>query len=96
MDATTTLAEVAASGDRRATLEALRTKLASEIENATGRDVASLSKELTSVMRELEAIPTGREESAVDDLAARRAQRLAGAADPERPAAGEQRGPGGG
>ncbi|MEU8270144.1 hypothetical protein AB0B89_23670 [Sphaerisporangium sp. NPDC049002] len=90
------LVEEVASGDRRRGLEAIRDKLADELGRALGPDAARLAKELTSVMRELATVPTGREESTVDDLAARRAHRLAGAADPEHPAAGQQRGPGSG
>jgi hypothetical protein len=48
-----------------------------------------ISKELREVMRELESIPTGKEVSTSDDLAAKRAARLAEAAAAERAAAGE-------
>lgn len=53
-----TLTEAAKSGDKRATLIALRDKLAETIENCeSGRDMAANSKRLMEVMAELEALP---------------------------------------
>ena len=52
------LMDAARSGDRRRTLEALRDKLASSIQDCeSGRDVAALSKRLMEVMGELDALP---------------------------------------
>lgn len=52
------LTEAASSGDRRATLEALRSKLAETIQGCdSGRDIAALSKRLMEVMGELDALP---------------------------------------
>lgn len=52
------LLEAAKSGDKRATLIALRDKLAETIENCeSGRDMAANSKRLMEVMAELEALP---------------------------------------
>lgn len=52
------LLEAAQSGDKRATLLALRDKLAATIENCeSGRDMAANTKRLMEVMAELEAIP---------------------------------------
>lgn len=52
------LLEAAQSGDKRATLLALRDKLAETIENCeSGRDMAANTKRLMEVMAELEAIP---------------------------------------
>ena len=54
----TNLIEAAKSGDKRATLIALRDKLAETIQNCeSGRDMASNSKRLMEVMAEIEAIP---------------------------------------
>ena len=51
------LVEAAASGDRRATLVALRDAIARTIQSCeSGRDMASLSKRLMEVMDELDAI----------------------------------------
>ena len=52
------LVEAAKSGDKRATLIALRDKLAETIDNCeSGRDMAANSKRLMEVMAELEALP---------------------------------------
>lgn len=54
----TNLIEAAKSGDKRATLIALRDKLAETIQNCdSGRDMASNTKRLMEVMAELEAMP---------------------------------------
>ncbi|MET9301773.1 hypothetical protein ABZX66_20865 [Micromonospora aurantiaca] len=71
---------VVRNGDRRLSLEAIRDKLAFELDEAFGRDAATIAKELASVIRELDSIPGGKEVSTVDQLAARRAARLADAA----------------
>ena len=52
------LIAAAKSGDKRATLIALRDKLAETIQNCdSGRDMASNSKRLMEVMAEIEALP---------------------------------------
>lgn len=54
----TDLIEAAKSGNKRATLIALRDKLAATIQNCdSGRDMASNSKRLMEVMAEIEALP---------------------------------------
>ena len=54
----TNLVDAAKSGDKRATLIALRDKLAQTIQECdSGRDMASNSKRLMEVMSELEAMP---------------------------------------
>lgn len=54
----TNLVQAAASGSRRDTLEALRDKVASSIQDCdSGRDVAALSKRLMEIMAELESLP---------------------------------------
>lgn len=70
----------AVAGGRRSALEAIRDKLAGELEDAEGRDAAPLAKELRAVINEIEKLPGGKEVSAVDDLSARRAARRADAA----------------
>jgi hypothetical protein len=76
------LEQVTASGDRRKSLEALRDYLAAELQAgpSTSVAVAPIAKELRAVLEELDSLPTGREESKVDDLAAARAKRRASAA----------------
>ena len=52
------LLEAAQSGDKRATLVALRDQIAATIENCeSGRDMAANSKRLMEVMAEIEALP---------------------------------------
>jgi hypothetical protein len=70
---------VVRNGDHRLSLIAIRDKLAEELDEAFGRDSAVIAKQLAEVIREIESLP-GKEASAVDDLAARRARRLADAA----------------
>jgi hypothetical protein len=56
--AVTTIAQAAATNDRRGTLVALRDKLAATIDTCeSGRDVAALSRRLMDVMAELDALP---------------------------------------
>ncbi|MEV4474660.1 hypothetical protein [Nonomuraea sp. NPDC049504] len=66
------------SGDRRASLQAIRDRLANELRAAEGRDAAAIAKELRATLAELDALP-GEEEDALDQLAARRADRIADA-----------------
>ena len=72
----TGLVAAAASGDRRATLLALRDELARRLVDAD-RDAAPLARQLTIVLREIEQLPVPGEKSRVDDLAKRRARRRA-------------------
>jgi hypothetical protein len=69
------LSTVVAEGDRRKSLEAVRDRLAAELETAEGRDVASVAKELRETIRELDNLPLGEGVSGVDQLANRRASR---------------------
>jgi hypothetical protein len=63
------------TGSRQEALEGIRDRLAAELEDASGRDVASIARELRLTLAEIDGLPVKREESPVDDLAARRAQR---------------------
>lgn len=69
------VADAVASGDHRAALEALRDRLTVELEEAVGRDVAVITKEIRAVLTELSALPVAREASKVADLTARIAAR---------------------
>ena len=58
------LIDAAKSGNRRATLEALRDKLAISIASCeSGRDVAALSKRLMEGMDEIDALPKQKADS---------------------------------
>lgn len=75
MSESQSLAEVVATGDYRRSLEALRDRLAEQVEIIEGRDLAPLSKQLADVMRELANLPAVKGRSSLDDLAARRRDR---------------------
>lgn len=72
------LTGAAASGDRRATLEALRDVLAATVLDAEPPARAQLAKQLRDTLDALEALDAGKEVSASDDLAKRRQARLRG------------------
>jgi hypothetical protein len=76
-------------GDRRTALEAVRDKLAAELDEATGRTAAVVAKELRATIAELEALPGGKEVSAVDEFTARREARRAEAQGRELPGGGQ-------
>jgi hypothetical protein len=68
------LVAAAATGDRRATLLALRDELARRLVDAE-RDAAPLARQLTIVLEQIAALPVPGAASKVDDLAKRRASR---------------------
>jgi hypothetical protein len=91
-----TIAKAVPAGDRRASLEAIRDRLAEETDDTLwakhkrecncqcgmgdGRLLVALAKELRAVIAELDTLPVGGERSTSDQLAARRAARIANAA----------------
>lgn len=76
-----TLMAVAQTGDRRATLEALRDKLAARIDDGTDpRDMAALARRLESVLAQLDDLRVpAKKETVADALAARRQAKKAAA-----------------
>lgn len=86
------IGDVAPLGDRRATLEAIRNRLAAETNDTLwqrhkeececfcgmgdGRLLVAIVKELRAVVAELEYLPVPSAKSTSDQLAARRAARL--------------------
>jgi hypothetical protein len=68
------LSTVVKRGDIRESLEAIRDKLAIELEMSPGREAAAVAKQLLEVMSALDALPKA-EESGLDQLAAARAAR---------------------
>lgn len=88
------LAEIVAEGDQRASLEALRDRLAGWIDAAKyAKDIGPLAQRLADVMEKLDALPDPARESTVDDLAAARAARRASAAATDRSAVRDVRRP---
>jgi hypothetical protein len=75
------VASAAESGDTLAALKALRDKLAREIDNCgSKRDLAPLSRQLATVLAQIEAWRPPRA-SVRDEIAAKRTKRRAAAAD---------------
>lgn len=64
------LPSVVAGGDLRHSLEAVRDRLAVDLDNAGPRDAASLARQLVAVLMRLDALPGGREVSRLDRIAA--------------------------
>jgi uncharacterized protein (DUF2267 family) len=82
------LAAVAVEGDRRATLEALRDRLAADIDIAPATVTAQLAGKLQDILRELDELPVGAEVSEVDQITARYQARRAAAATAVHPSRG--------
>ena len=87
-----TLSETVAAGDMRASLEAIRDHIASELEEGAAckacggvlsSPTAPLAKQLAQIVQTIDRLPV-KEGSAVDDLSARRRKRRA---SPPKPAA---------
>lgn len=73
-----TVSEAAETGDRRATLEALRAKLAATIDGwVEPKELAALSMRLERVLEQLDDLGSSESHDAVDDLRRKRAERLA-------------------
>ena len=71
-----TVADAFSSGDRVASLTALRDYLAGLVDDFDGapKDIAPITKRLADVVRELDGLaPVQRKGTALDELAARRA-----------------------
>jgi hypothetical protein len=66
-------------GDPRTSLEALRDELAEALEAADPAVKAQLAGQLRAVLKDLSSLSDDREVSTADDLAKRRADRIAGA-----------------
>lgn len=85
------LSEAVGGGDRRAALEALRDRLASELEHEadagfcvkckrSSSSVAPLAKQLRDVLSDIETLPKATKETPLDELRRRRAARQSGSA----------------
>jgi hypothetical protein len=76
---------VAATGDRVATLEAMRDKLAADMDVAPPTVTAQLAARLQAVLAELAEIAAPRKASSLDELDDRRKARLSAAGVAEAP-----------
>lgn len=76
-----TVEAAAASGDQRVALEALRDRLARDLDVAPPQVSAQLAAQLRATLAELAALPAPETKSVVDDIAARRAARRAAAVE---------------
>lgn len=87
-----------ASGQEIAALTALREVLAERLLEADQPATAAISRELRAVLEQLRKLGAGRQESALDEISARRARRRAARPtppeDPPRAAGGGDSGPG--
>lgn len=78
------VADAAAAG-RRATLVALRDRLADEVDRCdSARDLPALARQLAAVLEQIDSLPSGVEVSAADEIAQRRAARRSGTGRPSR------------
>ncbi len=74
------MAEAAASGDYRATLEAIRDQLAHQLERAEPAVAAQIAGQLRQTLKDLAQLPPVKGGSKTDEVRARReARRVAGA-----------------
>jgi hypothetical protein len=71
------IADAAATGDRRRTLEAMRNKLAVDMDEAPPAVVAQIAGRLSAILAELDDLGTPGRTSALDELEKRRQDRLA-------------------
>jgi hypothetical protein len=74
-----TVESAAQSGDRRRLLEAIRDRLARDLDMAPAAVSAQLAAQLRATSAELDALPAPEETSVLDQIAARRAARRAAA-----------------
>lgn len=77
MEPADSLSDIAATGDRLATLKALRDRLALELDGTPPpRDVAVLVRQLSLVLADIDALAPVEEVSFLDRLASRNTDRL--------------------
>lgn len=89
----TTISDAASSGDRKRTLEAMRDKLARDMDEAPPAVVAQIAGRLAAILAELDDLGGAGEVSAFDELAKRRSHRIATPSDrPPADGSGKQRG----
>lgn len=76
------VATAAASGDQRATLEAIRDQLAGQLEKAPPAVAAQIAGQLRQTLKDLAALPAEKKGSKLDEVKQRREARRRAAATP--------------
>lgn len=76
-----TISEAAGTNDRRATLEAMRDKLARDMDDAPAAVVAQIAGRLSAILAELDGIGP-MEVSTLDELESRRKDRISTTVEP--------------
>lgn len=71
------LAAVVAGGDQRASLEALRDRLAAAVDFAEPRELAPLARQLSLVLAEIAALPDASARNPINEIAERAAAKRA-------------------
>jgi hypothetical protein len=71
------ITEAAATGSRRATLIAMRDKLAADMDEAPPAVVAQIAGRLAAVLEEIDGLPDAQKVSPLDELNSRRQKRVA-------------------
>ena len=79
------VSDVAKAGDRRAILEAIRDKLAADMDEAPVAVSAQIAGQLVKVLTELAELGDPKKVSSLDELDAKRKDRLAAAGVPDAP-----------
>ena len=75
------VSEAESTGNRLAVLEALRARLANEIDACeSAKDLPALVLRMTDILTQLDSMPSSEQVSAADEIAERRAARRAGRA----------------
>lgn len=77
------IVEIAKTGDRLQTLEAVRDKLAAHLDTAPATVAAGIASQLSKVLAELVELGASTKVSLIDELAKRRTDRFAAADIPE-------------
>ena len=82
---------VLADGSRREALDELRRHLAASIEVAEPKELPALARQMTAVLREIDALPVDSDESGVDEFTKRLSSRRSTSAASRSAGVGRQR-----
>lgn len=82
------VSDVVAGGDLRRSLEAVRDRLATELDTASPKDAAAIARQLTAVLEKLDKLPGAGEVTPLDRIAGAVTDELAARRDRRPGAAG--------